>query len=110
MSKKVKPSPTSPASTTPTPSPTPTPAIKGAWPITLSLATNRTDKGQTDNYRVYEGGGTAQVKNKRGEVVTKSVLLGGNGTIYLINELAGAHDEFVLLPRAAFERMVKGAK
>jgi len=77
------------------------------FPLIMKMATDRTDKGQTENYRVYEGGGVVSVKNKRGELVNKNAILGGNGTIYVANELAGQHTEFVLLPRAAFEAMVR---
>jgi hypothetical protein len=78
------------------------------FPLIMKMAVGRDDKGQTENYRVYEGGGVVTVKNKRGEQVNKNAILGGNGTIYVANELAGSTEEFVLLPRAAFEQMVNG--
>lgn len=80
-------------------------ASPSRFPIVLKLATGRTDGGITNNYRVYEGGGVTTVKNARGEAVNKNVILGGNGTIYVANDLAGSHTEFVLLPRADFDRM-----
>ena len=80
------------------------------FPIILKLATGRDDRGQTENYRVYEGGGIVGIKNKRGETVNKNVILGGNGTIYVANELAGQHEEFVLMPRVAFEQLLRQPK
>lgn len=78
------------------------------FPIILKLATGRDDKGQTENYRVYEGGGVVTIKNKRGENVNKNAILGGNGTIYVANDLAESHTEMVLLPRVEFDRLTRG--
>lgn len=74
-------------------------------PIVLKLATDRDDKGETDNYRVYAGGGTVTVKNKKGETVQKNTILGGNGTIYIANELAKPHTEWVLMPKAQYDTL-----
>lgn len=73
--------------------------------IVLALAKDREDGGKTENYRVYAGGGTVQMKNRRGEVVSKNAILGGNGTIYIANELAGEAKEFVLLPKAMYDKL-----
>lgn len=81
------------------------PTTKPNPAMLLTLATDRDDKGQTENYRVYAGGGQVQVKNKRGEVVQKAGLLGGNGTVYIANELAGDHTEWVLIPKPAFDAL-----
>lgn len=77
--------------------------------INFTLATDRDDKGQTENYRVYAGGGQTQVKNKRGENVIKNVILGGNGTVYIANEVANGHDAWTLIPRALYERLTRTA-
>ncbi len=77
------------------------------FPLIMKLAKGRDDGGRTENYCIYEGGGVIQMKNKRGEVINKNAILGGNGTIYVAKELAGQHEEFVLLPRVAFEHMLK---
>lgn len=78
-------------------------------PIILSLSRGRDDGGITENYRVYEGGGQVAVKNKRGETVQKNTLLGGNGTIYVANTLAATHEEFVLMPRAMYNELLRKA-
>lgn len=77
--------------------------------IVLSLATNREDKGQTENYRVFGGGGTSLVTNKRGERVQKSTILGGNGTVYIINDEAKDHDEWVLVPKKFFDDLMRSS-
>ena len=76
--------------------------------ITFRPATDRDDKGQTENYRVYAGGGQVQVKNKRGENVIKNVILGGNGTIYVANEVAKGIDEWVLMPKSLYQKLTAG--
>lgn len=73
--------------------------------IEFTLATDREDRGQTANYRVYAGGGQMQVKNERGETIIKNVILGGNGTIYIGNEVAGKHDAWVLIPKARYQQL-----
>jgi hypothetical protein len=83
------------------------PVTSNQFPIVMRLAKGRDDGGRTENYCIYEGGGVVTLKNRRGENVSKNVILGGNGTIYIAKDLAGLHEEFVLLPRAAFEAMVK---
>lgn len=80
----------------------PTPTIPA---IEFALATDRDDKGQTENYRVYAGGGQVQMKNKRGENVIKNAILGGNGTLYIANTLAGSHDAWVLIPRSVYQKL-----
>jgi hypothetical protein len=79
------------------------------FPIVLSMAADRDDKGQTENYRVYSGGGLVQLKNKRGETIQKNALLGGNGTLYLANEISATHDQFVLLPMALYKELMNTA-
>lgn len=80
------------------------------YPILMKLATDRTDKGETAAYRVYSGGGQVQLKNPRGENVIKNAILGGNGIIYVAKELAGTHDEFVLMPRVVYEQQLAAAR
>jgi hypothetical protein len=80
------------------------------FPIVMRLAITRDDGGKTDNYHVYEGGGVVQMQNKRGELVSKNAIMGGMGTIYVANQLASGHDEFVLLPRKAFDLLTGGKK
>ncbi len=73
--------------------------------IVMKLVTDREDGGKTENYRVYGGGGVVPMKNRKGENVTKNAILGGNGTIYVANELAGDADAFVLVPKAEYDRL-----
>lgn len=83
---------------------------KQATVIQMTLATNRDDGGKTENYHIYAGGGQVQVKNKRGETIIKNAVLGGNGTIYIANELAGSHTAWVLLPRSDYDKLVGNFK
>jgi hypothetical protein len=87
------------------------PASPQGYPvINLTLATMRDDGGETDNYRVFEGGGQVQVKSKKGETVVKNTITGGNGTIYIAKEKSTGHDAWVLLPRAAYDKLTGGKK
>lgn len=74
-------------------------------PIILALATGRDDKGKTDNYNVYEGGGRIKAKNKRGEEVLKNAILGGNGTVYVAQELSSGIDAYVLVPKPLWDEL-----
>lgn len=80
------------------------------WPIPLPLATNRDDGGKTMNYQVYACTRQITAKNGKGEDVIKNAMYGGNGTIYVANELSKGHNEFVLMPRAEYDRLTKGKK
>ena len=73
--------------------------------ILFTIATDRDDKGKTKNYTVYAGGGQVTVTNERSETVIKNAILGGNGTIYIANELANGHNEWALIPRSLYNRL-----
>ena len=77
-------------------------------PIHMSLATNRDDKGKTENYTIYNIPVQVQVKNKKGETVTKNAVLGGNGTIYIAHEIAGDDTEWVMMPKSMFDQLYTG--
>jgi hypothetical protein len=78
-------------------------------PIVLKLATDREDGGQTHNYRVYNAGVQMSATNQKGETVRKNAIMGGNGTIYIGNELAASHDAWVLMPKAMYDQLMPGA-
>lgn len=73
--------------------------------IELALAKGRDDGGKTENFRVFDCDARIEVKNRRGEKVMKNAVLGGNGTIYIANELAGEHEAWVLVPRTEWDRL-----
>lgn len=79
-------------------------------PIILKLATDREDKGKTENYTVYGGGGTVNVKNRKGEMVQKNVILGGNGTVYVANDVVKDATELVLITKKEYDSLKKGGK
>lgn len=64
----------------------------------------------TGNYRVYEGGGTFQAQDGRGQPVIKNVILGANGTIYVGQSVAKDVDAYVLVPKQLWDRMQPNAK
>lgn len=73
--------------------------------LVCTIAKNRTDKGKTLNYHVYECAHTVNVKNMKGEVVTKNALLGGNGNLSIANEFSAGIDSWVLIPKAEYDRL-----
>lgn len=88
---------------------TPTVSTEPHTPIVLKLATGRTDKGQTQNYRVYTWGGQFETQNGKGETVRKNALQGGHGSIYLAIPLSQGIDEWVLVPKAAWDTLQQRA-
>ena len=75
-------------------------------PVILNLATNRKDKGKTDNYTIYEGGGTFPVQNRKGEPVQKNVILGGNGSVYVGHAIAGKETAIVVMGKSEFDKLM----
>lgn len=74
-------------------------------PIVLKLATSREDKGVTDNYRVFGGSPTMAAKDRKGELIQRNAIVGGNGTIYVAKALAEHDDEIVVLGKKEYDRL-----
>lgn len=75
-------------------------------PIFLSRVTTRDDGGRTANYTIYGSTVQVRVKNGKGEEIVKNAIMGSNGTIYVAHELAGQHEQWVLMPRAMYDQLV----
>lgn len=57
----------------------------------------------TGNYRVYEGGGTFEAKDGRGQTVLKNVVLGSLGSVYVGHPIAKDIDAYVLVPKKLWD-------
>ena len=78
-------------------------------PFVMTIAQDRDDKGSTMNYKVFNVPVQVAVKNKRGEIVQKNAVMGGNGTVYIAHELTPTDEPWVMLPKAMFDALISGA-